>query len=73
MLLIMPMKAVLCVTLMAPRASSREMRYELAYTPEGGSPTVISEKSAEPFLYTLGGACTVQSLDGFMGFMFLIR
>ena len=59
--------------LMAPRASSRETRYELAYTPEGGSPTVISEKSAEPFLYTLGGACTVQSLDGFMGFMFLIR
>ena len=58
---------------MAPRSSSRETRYELVYTPEGGSPTVISEKSAEAFTYTLDGACTVQSLDGFTGFLFLIR
>ena len=58
---------------MAPRSSSRETRYELAYTPEGGSPTVVSEKSAEAFTYTLDGGCTVQSLDGFTGFLFLIR
>ena len=58
---------------MAPRSSSRETRYELTYTPEGGSQTVISEKSAEAFSYTLDGACTVQSLDGYVGSLLLFR
>ncbi len=56
-----------------PRSSSRETRYELVYTPEGGEQTVISEKSADAFTYTLDGACTVQSLDGYTGTLLLIR
>ena len=56
-----------------PRSSSRETRYELVYTPEGGEQTVISEKSADAFSYTLDGACTVQSLDGYTGTLLLIR
>ncbi len=57
----------------APRSSSRETRYELVYTPEGGEQTVISEKSTDAFTYTLDGACTVQSLDGHVGTLLLIR
>ena len=58
---------------MASKGSGRETRYELVYTPEGGSPTVISESSAEGFSRTLDGACTIQSLSGYVGFMFLLR
>ena len=58
---------------MAPRASGRETRYELVYTPEGGSQAVISESSAEAFSRTLDGACTIQSLDGYVGFLFQVR
>ena len=58
---------------MAPLSSSRNTCYTLVYTPEGGSPAAVSEKSTAPFSRTLDGACTVQSLDGYVGFMFLIR
>ena len=58
---------------MAPLSSRRDTCYELVYTPEGGSPTAVSEKSTVPFSRTLDGACTVQSLDGYVGFMLLIR
>ena len=58
---------------MAPRKSGRATRYELVYTPEGGSQTVVSEASAEPFTHTLDGACTVQSLAGYVGFIFQVR
>ena len=43
---------------MSPRGAGRETRYELVYTPEGGSRTVYSESSAEAFSHTLEGACT---------------
>ena len=58
---------------MAPRASGRETRYELVYTPEGGSRAVYSEASADAFSHTLDGACTVQALNGYVGFTFLLR
>ena len=51
------------------RSSGRARRYQLVYTPEGGSQTVISEKSTAPFSRTLDGACTVQSLDVRNGFI----
>ena len=58
---------------MAPRASDRNTQYELVYTPDGGSQTVVAEKSTDAFTYTLDGACTVQSLNGYLGFVFQIR
>jgi hypothetical protein len=58
---------------MAPRAPGRDTRYELVYTPEGGSRTVISEASSEAFSHTLDGACTVQALNGYVGFVVTLR
>ena len=58
---------------MASRATGRETRYELVYTPEGGSQAVISKSSTEAFSRTLDGACTIQSLDGYVGFLFQVR
>ena len=58
---------------MAPKSSDRPTAYELVYTPDGGSPTVVSESSTEPFSRTLDGACTVQSLVGHVGLVFSIR
>ena len=34
---------------------------------------MISETSAESFSHTLDGACTVQALNGYVGFTFLLR
>lgn len=57
----------------APKASDRTTQYELVYNPEGGSQTVVAEKSTDAFTYTLDGACTVQSLKGYLGFVFQVR
>ena len=57
----------------APRATDRITQYELAYTPDGGSQTVVSEKSADAFSYELDGPCAVQSLKGYLGFVFHVR
>ena len=58
---------------MAPKVSGRATAYELVYTPEGGERTVVFEKSATGFTYTLDGACTVQSLSRCGGLVFSIR
>ena len=57
----------------APRASDRNTRYELVYTTDGGSQTKISESSTDAFSHTLEGPCTVQSLNGYIGFVFQMR
>ena len=57
----------------APRAADRITQYELSYTPDGGSQTVVSEKSTEAFSRTLEGPCTVEELKGYLGFVFQIR
>ncbi len=53
----------------ATQSTGRTRKYELVYKPEGGEQTVIHEKTAEPFSYTLDGACTVQSLNLLTGFI----
>ena len=60
---------------MAPKVSGRATAYELVYTPEGGERTVVFEKSATGFTYTLDGACTVQSLSatGLIGLILMFR
>ena len=57
----------------APVWADRNMRYELVYTPDGGSPVRISESSKESFSRTLDGPCTVQTLNGYLGFVFQVR
>jgi hypothetical protein len=57
----------------APKSSDRKTRYELVYTSDGGSQTKISESSTDAFSYTLEGPCTVQSLNGYIGFVFQVR
>ena len=57
----------------APRASNRNTQYELVYTPDGGSQTKISESSTDAFSYTLEGPCTIQTLNGYLGFVFQVR
>ena len=57
----------------APKSSDRNTRYELTYTPEGGSQTKISESSTDVFSYTLEGPCTIQTLNGYIGFVFQVR
>ena len=52
------------ITVSMEPKSAGETLYELVYTPDGGSETVVSETSEEAFSYTLDGACTVQSLNG---------
>ena len=58
---------------MAPKAPGRSVTYEFVYTPEGGERTVVAEKSATGFTYTLDGPCTVQSLLRRMGLVFSVR
>jgi hypothetical protein len=57
----------------APLASDRNTQYNFVYTPEGGSQTVVSEKSTDAFTRTLDGPCTVQTLTGYLGFVFQVR
>lgn len=57
----------------APRASDRNTQYELTYTPDGGSQTKISESSTDAFSHTLEGPCTIQTLNGYIGFVFQVR
>ena len=57
----------------APLASDRNTQYKFAYTPDGGSQTVVSEKSTDAFTRTLDGPCTVQTLTGYLGFVFQVR
>ena len=57
----------------APFSSERDTNYRFVYTPDGGSQTVISEKSTEAFSRTLEGPCTVHELKGYIGFVFQIR
>jgi len=56
-----------------PKSSDRNTRYELVYTPDGGSQTKISESSTDAFSYTLEGPCTIQTLNGYIGFVFQVR
>lgn len=56
-----------------PKSSDRNTRYELVYTPDGGSQTKISESSTDVFSYTLEGPCTIQTLNGYIGFVFQVR
>jgi hypothetical protein len=56
-----------------PFSSERDTNYRFVYTPDGGSQTVISEKSTEAFSRTLEGPCTVQELKGYLGFVFQVR
>jgi hypothetical protein len=59
---------------MQPKGSIKTL-YRLVYTPDGGSEVVFTEKSEDAFLYTLDGACTVQSLTKFgcSGFTVVFR
>ena len=57
----------------APVSADRNTRYELVYTPDGDSPVRISESSKESFSRTLDGPCTVQTLNGYLGFVFQVR
>ena len=59
---------------MQPKGSIKTL-YRLVYTPDGGSMTTYFEESEDPFLYTLEGACTVQSLTKFgcSGFTVVFR
>jgi hypothetical protein len=57
----------------APFSSERDTNYRFVYTPDGGSQTVISEKSTEAFSRTHEGPCTVQELKGYLGFVFQVR
>jgi hypothetical protein len=59
--------------LVAPKSSDRNTRYELVYTPDGGSQTKISESSTDAFSHTLEGPCTIQTLNGYIGFVFQVR
>ena len=56
-----------------PKSSDRNTRYELVYTPDGGSQTKISESSTDAFSHTLEGPCTIQTLNGYIGFVFQVR
>ena len=56
-----------------PFSSERDTNYRFVYTPDGGSQTVISEKSTEAFSRTLEGPCTVEELKGYLGFVFYMR
>jgi hypothetical protein len=57
----------------APKSSDRKTRYELVYTPDGGSQTKISESSTDAFSHTIEGPCTIQTLNGYIGFVFQVR
>ena len=57
----------------APVSADRNTRYEFAYTKDGESPVRISESSKESFSCTLDGPCTVQTLNGYLGFVFQVR
>ena len=62
------------ITLSVPsRNPGKETLYELVYTPDGGAQTLVSEKSADGFLRTLDGACTVQSLLVRNGFLIMFQ
>ena len=50
----------------------KKMQYDLVYTPAGGSPVRLTKTSADPFLWTLDGACTVQSLVGRVAWGFVM-
>ena len=56
-------------TLHAMMSDARVVAGTTIWAAEGGSQTVISEKSTAPFSRTLDGACTVQSLDVRNGFI----
>lgn len=53
--------------------TDREIQYKLVYTPEGGSQVEVSERSADDFSCRLNGACTIQSLNRYFGFVLSVR
>ena len=58
---------------LSPRTAGKTSGYELVYTPQGGTETVVSETTAEAFVRTLEGPCAVQSLKRFSGMVLHVR
>ena len=56
-----------------PLSADRNTQYKFVYTPDGGPQTMVSEKSTAAFSRTLEGPCTVQELNGYLGFVSQIR